>query len=68
MTMAMLEKCLRILFGRLAPSPGRCPMCGNRKVTSRIRRSRIVVDGPTYLEMKCGACGHTWRMLLRAGP
>ncbi len=47
---------------------GRCPVCGSKVVTSRIRRSWIIVDGPTYLEMKCGACGHTWRMLLRAGP
>ena len=66
--MAMLEKCLRFLLGRFAPSPGRCPTCGSRKVTSRIRRSRIVVDGPTVMEMTCGTCGHTWRMTFRAGP
>ena len=47
---------------------GRCPVCGRKAVASRIRRSWVIVDGPTYLEMKCGACGHTWRMLLRAGP
>ena len=47
---------------------GRCPACGSRKVTSRIRRSRIVVDGPTVMEMTCAACGHKWHMTLRAGP
>ena len=47
---------------------GRRPVCGRKAVASRIRRSWVIVDGPTYLEMKCGACGHTWRMLLRAGP
>ena len=46
----------------------RCPVCGSKMVTLRIRRSWIVVDGPTYLQMKCGRCGHSWRMLLRAGP
>ena len=46
----------------------RCPVCGRKKVSARIRRSWIVIDGPMYLEMKCGACGHTWRILLRTGP
>ncbi len=66
--MAILGKLARALLGRMFPSTDRCPVCGRKAVTSRIRRSWVVVDGPTYLEMKCGACGHTWRMLLRAGP
>ncbi len=45
-----------------------CPVCGSSDVTSHIRRSRIVVDGPTYMEMKCGKCGHKWHLLLRTGP
>ena len=59
---------VRALLGRKLPPAGRCPVCGSKTVKSRVRRSLCVVDGPTYLEMKCGACGHTWRMLLRAGP
>lgn len=45
-----------------------CPVCGSSEVTSHIRRSRIVVDGPTYMEVKCGKCGHKWNLLLRSGP
>ena len=66
--MAILGKWVRGLLGRMIPSMERCPVCGSKSVTSRIRRSWIVVDGPTYLEMKCGNCGHAWRMLLRSGP
>ena len=58
----------RVLLGRKLPPAGRCPVCGSKTVKSRVRRSLCVVDGPMYLEMKCGACGHAWRMLVRAGP
>ena len=60
-----LMRCMH-LPGREADN--RCPVCGGKTVTSRVRRPWFVVDGPTYMEMKCGACGHTWRILLRAGP
>ena len=66
--MAIFEKLARVLFGRVFPSVDRCPVCGGSEVTSSIRRSRIVVDGPMYMEMKCGKCGHKWRLLLRTGP
>ena len=66
--MSVLGKLARALLGRMFSSADRCPVCGRESVASRIRRSWVVVDGPTYLEMKCGACGHAWRMLLRAGP
>ena len=66
--MAIVGKWVRALLGRMFPSVGRCPVCGGKAIVSRIRRSRVMVDGPTYLEMKCGTCGHAWRMLLRAGP
>ena len=66
--MAILGKLARALLGRMFPSTDRCPVCGRKAVTSRIRRSRIVVDGPTVMEMTCGTCGHTWRMTLRTGP
>ena len=66
--MIILGKMVRALLGRLFPSMEHCPVCGSSDVTSHIRRSRIVVDGPTYMEMKCGKCGHKWRLLLRTGP
>ena len=58
----------RAMLGRFPPSMERCPVCGSKAVASRTRQSRVVIDGPTYLEMKCGKCGPKWRMLLRAGP
>ena len=61
-------KLARALLGRMCSSTDCCPVCGHKEVASRIRRPWIIVDGPMYLEVKCGACGHTWRMLLRAGP
>ena len=66
--MALLEKLMRAILGRMLPSFDRCPACGNKSVMSRVRRSWVVVDGPMYLEMKCGKCGHRWRWLMRAGP
>lgn len=66
--MAAVVRSVLALLGRVFPSAGRCPFCGSKAVKSRVRRSLCVVDGPTYLEMKCSACGHTWRMLVRAGP
>ena len=66
--MAILGNLACAMLGRIFPSMERCPVCGSKTVTSRIRRSWVVVDGPTCLEMKCATCGHKWHMLLRAGP
>ena len=66
--MAVVGRLVRALLGRVFPSADRCPVCGSKAVKSRVRRPLVMVDGPTYLEMKCGKCGHRWRMLLRAGP
>ena len=70
---AIAEEIRKNLFGfipavRGAMGLGRCPVCGSRKIMSRIRRPRIVVDGPTVIKMTCAACGHKWHMTLRAGP
>lgn len=66
--MAIVGRWVRTLLGRMFSPIGRCPVCGGKAIKPRIRRSWVVVDGPTYIEMKCAKCGHTWRMLLRAGP
>lgn len=47
---------------------GPCPVCGSKRVSiEATKRPRFIVDGARYFNYRCRACGHTWRLLARAG-
>lgn len=68
--MSWLSKTLEAIDASRPTITAMCPVCGGETVTSRIRKplGPFVKDGPTFMEMKCGKCGHCWSIPLRVGP
>ena len=47
---------------------GRCPLCGSRRLSFKIRRSvPYIVDGPSIAQATCKTCRHKWNFPIRVG-